>query len=72
MLEGDDMGAAIALVREHHETYRQAAHEAGFDPARAHQELLTLARRRAADDVAMLEPLLVAHEGRVHVACVRV
>ena len=58
------MGAAIALVREHHETYRQAAHE--LDPARAHRELLTLARRRAADDVAMLEPLLVAHEGRVH------
>ena len=60
------MGAAIALVREHHETYRQAAQGVGFDPARAHRELLTLARRRAADDVAMLEPLLVAHEGRVH------
>ena len=60
------MGAAIALVREHHETYRQSVREAGFDRAQAHQELLTLASRRAADDVAMLEPLLVAHAGRVH------
>ncbi len=60
------MGAAIALVREHHETYRQETHSVRTDPASAHQELLTLARRRAADDVAMLEPLLVAHEGRIH------
>ncbi|MAQ19048.1 MAG: hypothetical protein CMN30_30145 [Sandaracinus sp.] len=39
-----------------------------LDPTSAHQALLTLAARRAADDVAMLEPLLVAHEGRIHEA----
>ena len=39
-----------------------------LDPARAHRALVGLAARRAADDVAMLEPLLVAHEGRIHEA----
>ncbi|MAQ17245.1 MAG: hypothetical protein CMN30_20925, partial [Sandaracinus sp.] len=81
------MGAAIALVREHHQEYgepqkereeheaprkerdeHEAPRGATLDPARAHRALVTLAARRAADDVAMLEPLLVAHEGRIHEA----
>jgi len=58
------MGASIAVARETRETYMA---EAGpLSAEGAHQRLVSIARRRAADDVGMLEPLLTAFETRVH------
>ncbi len=56
------MGALISIARELQSEYRAEP----LDRDSAHQRLVTLARRRAADDVAMLEPLLIAAETRVH------
>jgi len=64
-----EMGALLSVAREVREPYGGKIARSPLrvvDPARAHEELVSLARRRAADDVAMLEPLLVAHGGRVH------
>jgi 5-methylcytosine-specific restriction endonuclease McrA len=57
-----NMGALISIARELQSEYRPEP----LDRDSAHERLVTLARRRAADDVAMLEPLLMAAQERVH------
>ena len=58
------MGAAFC-VRESNPSYGRPL-RAVLDRDAAHDALVELARRRAADDVAMLEPLLVAEETRAY------
>ncbi len=59
------MGAALC-VREGNENYEPAPLRAVMDRNGAHDALVALAKRRAADDVAMLEPLLVAESTRAY------
>ena len=55
------MTLAIACVREVEAAYEAAPRgDEWLGRDEAHGRLVVLARRRAADDVAMLEPLLVA------------
>ena len=58
------MGAALCL-RESHESYGRPL-RAVLDRDSAHEALVAIARRRAADDVALLEPLLIAAETRAY------
>ncbi len=58
------MGAALCL-RESHESYGRPL-RAVLDRDSAHEALVAIARRRAADDVALLEPLLMAAETRAY------
>jgi hypothetical protein len=58
------MAAAISIAREVQESYLAEARPLSAEGA--HERLVSIARRRAADDVAMLEPLLIAHDSRVH------
>jgi 5-methylcytosine-specific restriction endonuclease McrA len=60
------MSLAVACVREVEAAYEAAGVDGWFGRDEAHDRLVTLARRRAADDVAMLEPLLVAEETGAH------
>lgn len=56
----------LACVREVEAAYEAAPQEGWYGRDEAHGRLVSLARRRAADDVAMLEPLLVAEETGAH------
>lgn len=63
------MSVAVACVREVEAAYEAEptpAREGWFGRSEAHDRLVTFAKRRAADDVAMLEPLLVAEETGAH------
>ena len=58
------MGAVLCL-RESPESYGRPL-RAVLDRDSAHEALVAIARRRAGDDVALLEPLLIAAESRAY------